>query len=115
MRTAGIDVSRFKAHVLRSASMRAAIDSGELVDSTLERAVVSQKVFSIYYDIPVAQDSVQQSTDNAAAAPQAVSLAAASSVPLRIDSVAASVPSNHSDSSGVFSRRSLMDGAVEEL
>ena len=52
MKAAGIDVSAFQPHILRSASMRAAIDAGEAVDQVLERASVSLKVFKVYYDLP---------------------------------------------------------------
>ena len=52
MKSAGIDVAAFQPHILRSASMRAAIDSGEAVDRVLERASVSLKVFKVYYDLP---------------------------------------------------------------
>ena len=53
MHKAGIDVSAVQPHILRSASIRAALSSGEQVDVVLKRAQVSQKVFSIYYDLPV--------------------------------------------------------------
>ena len=53
MRTAGIDVSAVQPHILRSASMKAALSSGEQLDDVLKRAQVSQKVFSIFYDLPV--------------------------------------------------------------
>ena len=52
MNAAGIDVSAFQPHILRSASMRAAIDAGEAVDAVLERASVSLKVFKVFYDLP---------------------------------------------------------------
>jgi hypothetical protein len=52
MKLAGIDVAAFQPHILRSASMRAAIDAGEDVDLVLQRASVSLKVFKVYYDLP---------------------------------------------------------------
>ena len=52
MKLAGIDVAAFQPHILRSASMRAAIDAGEAVDQVLQRASVSLKVFKVYYDLP---------------------------------------------------------------
>jgi hypothetical protein len=52
MNLAGIDVAAFQPHILRSASMRAAIDAGEAVDQVLQRASVSLKVFKVYYDLP---------------------------------------------------------------
>jgi hypothetical protein len=49
MLAAGIDVAAFQPHILRSATMRAAIDAGEAVDAVLQRASVSLKVFKVYY------------------------------------------------------------------
>jgi hypothetical protein len=57
MLAAGIDVAAFQPHILRSASMRAAIDAGEAVDAVLQRASVSLKVFKVYYDLPKGGES----------------------------------------------------------
>ena len=51
------DVAAFQPHILRSASMRAAIDAGEAVDAVLQRASVSLKVFKVYYDLPKGGES----------------------------------------------------------
>ena len=67
---AGIDVTAFQPHILRSASMQAAISAGEDVDAVLQRASVSLKVFKVYYDLPVGGSSSGgvESLDGSAAA-----------------------------------------------
>ena len=95
MKAAGIDVSAFQPHILRSASMRAAIDAGEAVDAVLERASVSLKVFKVFYDLPKGGQSSGgiESLDGGAAArllldlrPQATAGDTAAQPPLLCDS-----------------------------
>jgi hypothetical protein len=70
MEKAGIDVLAFQPHILRSASMRAAISAGDAVDAVLSRASVSLKVFKVYYDLPAGGASAGgvESLDGKAAA-----------------------------------------------
>ena len=102
----GIDTSKFKAHILRSASIGTAVRGGEAIDSALDRAQVSAKVFSIYYDLPVAESTRGASS---ASAGVASTLASSAAFPAAASQVgpAQAAPSNHADSSGAFSRRSL--------
>ena len=69
MSQAGVDVSAFQSHILRSASMQAAIAAGEDVDLVLQRASVSLKVFKVFYQLPIGGQSEGgvESLDGAAA------------------------------------------------
>ena len=103
----GFDVSKFQGHILRSASLRATIDATHDPVRALNTASVSEKVFSIFYDLPkqAASDTpaVPGSLEDARAA---ATLVLAATLPTAPGDAA---PSNHDESSGVFTRRSLVD------
>ena len=54
----GVDVSKFTAHVLRHFSLNSQIALGKDLDDVLSRACVSNKVFSMYYKLPLAVSQV---------------------------------------------------------
>jgi hypothetical protein len=103
----GFDVSKFQGHILPSASLQATIEATNDPVRALNTASVSEKVFSIFYDLP---------TQAAAATP---------AVPGRLDvartatflflgatlptASGGAAPLNHDESSRVFTRRSLKD------
>ena len=103
----GFDVSKFQGHILRSASLRATIDATHDPVRALNTASVSEKVFSIFYDLPKqaasATPAVPGSLEDARAA---ATLVLAATLPTAPGDAA---PSNHDESSGVFTRRSLVD------
>ena len=107
MADVGIDVTKFKAHVIRSAAIAAATTGGEQVDSVLQQATVSRKVFSIFYDLLVSAGSAIAVDSSSVVAPLAASVHLAGAA----QSGDSAPPSNHGDTSGVFSRQSLMDVA----
>eukprot|EP01052_Picozoa_sp_SAG31_P043364 SAG31_NODE_7200_length_1758_cov_32.971670_1_plen_110_part_00 len=82
MEQCGIDTSKFKAHILRSASMRAAVDATGQLDTVLETACVSRKVFSIFYDLPVAVPSGNVDSTTSAEASTASAMVSAMVPPL---------------------------------
>ena len=53
LKALGFDVTKFKAHILRFASIVADVEAGEHVDNVLQTASVSKKVFSDFYDLPI--------------------------------------------------------------
>ena len=109
LKDVGIDVTRFKPHILRSASLAAAIAGGCDVDAALARASVSKKVFSIFYDLPISAAGPPAASGSAAALAPTASALTASALSGRPAASESAPPSNHDEASGVFSRRSLMD------
>ena len=103
----GFDVSKFQGHILRSASLRATIDVTHDPVRALNTASVSEKVFSIFYDLPKQAASATPAVPGRLdVAQDATFLFLGATLPAA-PRVAA--PSNHDESSGVFTRRSLMD------
>ena len=125
----GFDVSKFQAHILRSASIVAGIASGEPVDSVLAQASVSAKVFSIFYDLPLQAPTAAPVLDSGSGfhqrqaakrkASNALSLFNSVNVPvlgsgLQLAPSVARPPSNQDETSGTFSGLRLMLRADRE-
>jgi hypothetical protein len=74
LESVGIDVKKFQGHVLRSAAMAAGQKAGKTLEICLSDAMVSAKVFSLFYDLPIlsiedcaSEDSVVNMDPSAAA------------------------------------------------
>ena len=74
LESVGIDVKKFQGHVLRSATMAAGQKSGKTLEICLSDAMVSAKVFSLFYDLLIlsiedcaSEDSVVNMDPSAAA------------------------------------------------
>ena len=106
LKALGFDVTKFKAHILRSASIVAGVQAGEHVDNVLQAASVSKKVFSIFYDLPILSappNPVDSSVAGQAAAVNAIS--SSSNVPDAMGSTNLlhfRAPTSQQDSSGAF-------------
>ena len=61
LRLSGIDVKKFQAHIVRSASIALQLGQGNDKDVTLQNAGVSLKVFSIHYNMPLQVSQVPPS------------------------------------------------------
>ena len=101
MEKAGIDVSAFQPHILRSASMQAAIAAGDDVDVVLQRASVSLKVFKVYYDLPAggASSGGVESLDGKAASDLLIGLRSESVEPTAEQSGSSSLMLEDADAS----------------
>ena len=106
LKALGFDVTKFKAHILRSAStcIVAGVEAGEHVDNVLQAASVSKKVFSIFYDLPI-QVTPANPVDSSVAESAAAVTAIVSTSNVRDGSglvLRGQPPANQGDASGVF-------------
>ena len=116
LKALGFDVTKFKAHILRSASIVAGVQAGEHVDNVLQAASVSKKVFSIFYDLPILSappNPVDSSVAGQAAAINVIS--SSSNVPDTMGSTNVlhfRAPTGQQDASGAFAPLRLANRAA---
>ena len=118
LKALGFDVTKFKAHILRSAStcIVAGVEAGEHVDNVLQAASVSKKVFSIFYDLPI-QVTPANPVDSSVAG-QAAAINAISSSSNVSDTMGSTnvlhfrAPTGQQDASGAFAPLRLANRAA---
>ena len=107
----GFDVTKFRGHILRSAALRATIDATQDHVTALSVASVFEKVFHIFYDLSLhAASATPVIPGDLATAQAATALVMTACLP---QLAWASVPNNHNEASGAFTRRSSRNSGDE--